>query len=118
MVRINGMNALDDGASFTGTPTIAEIATFDSVLVDDDGQILLEDGDLLGQENELLLANRAVNSAAYVSAVSGITVPVGKGIEFTASGGSANTTSTIRATCSTDSSPAETLVYDLYLDWE
>jgi len=42
----------------------------------------------------------------------------GKAILFTASGGTAGTEYRVRVTCGTDSSPAETLVYDLLLDWE
>jgi len=91
LVRVNGTNDLDDGASFTGTPTVAEQDT-----------------------SVLTLDNKAVNSEAY-TATDGTTVAIGKAIEFTAAGGAAGTSYTIRCTCSTDSSPGETLVYDLVL---
>ena len=94
LVRVDGTDDLDDGASFTGTPTVVEVTTSD-----------------------LTLTNKAVNSATYTD-IDGATVAIGKGLQFTASGGSAGTTYTIRVTCSTDSSPAETLVYDLKLNWE
>ena len=95
LVRINATSDLDDGASFTGTPTVAEVTTSD-----------------------LTLANNIVNTATYTDAITGNTVAIGKGIQFTAAGGTADTTYRVRVTCSTDSSPAETIVYDLLLDWE
>lgn len=95
LVRINGTNDLDDGASFTGTPTVAEVTTTD-----------------------LTLDNKAVNTATYSDSVTGETVAIGKGIQFTVAGGTRNYTYRVRVTCSTDSSPAETLVYDVLIDWE
>jgi hypothetical protein len=94
MVRINCTDDLDDGASLTGTPTVAEQTTSD-----------------------LTLDDKAVNAATYSCAVTGKTVAIGKAIEFTVAGGSAGTDYTVRCTCSTDSSPAETLVYDVILSW-
>lgn len=92
LVRINCTRDLDSGASLTGTPTIVEVTT-----------------------TALTLANKKVNTATYVEADTGDTVAVGKALEFTVTGGVAGTTYTIRATCATNSSPAETLVYDLTL---
>lgn len=92
VVRINCTRDLDSGASLTGTPTIVEVTT-----------------------TALTLASKAVNAATYIESQTGDTVAIGKALEFTVTGGVAGTTYTIRASCSTNSSPAETLVYDLYL---
>lgn len=89
LVRINCTRDLDDGASLTGTPTVVEVTT-----------------------TALTLSLKIVNTAAYTDSVTGETVAVGKGIQFVCSGGVAGNTYTIRATCTTNSSPAETLVYD------
>lgn len=92
LVRVNCTQDLDDGASLTGTPTIAEVTT-----------------------TALTLGSKAVNSATYSDAVTGRTVSVGKALQFTVAGGVAGTSYTVRCTCGTNSSPAETLVYDLLL---
>jgi len=94
MVRIDCTDDLDDGASFTGTPTVAEQTTSD-----------------------LTIANEAVNTSTYSCSASKETVAIGKAIEFTVAGGSAGTEYTVRVTCGTDSTPAETLVYDIILAW-
>lgn len=94
VVRVNYTDVLDDGATLTGTPT----------MIDGAGVLTLD--------------NKAVNSATYSDAVTGTTVAVGKAVLFTAAGGVAGTSYTITVTVSTDSSPAETLVYDLILTWE
>jgi hypothetical protein len=94
LVRVNCTNDLDDGASLTGTPTIVEVTT-----------------------SALTLAGKAVNSATYTDAVTGTTVAVGKALQFTVTGGVVGTSYTIRCTCATNSTPAETLVYDLVLSF-
>jgi hypothetical protein len=94
LVRLDATDDLDDGASFTGTPTVAEVTTSD-----------------------LTLDNKIVNTATYSDSQTGRTVAIGKGIQFTAAGGTAGQSHTVRVTCSTDSSPAETLVYDLTITW-
>ena len=94
LVHIDCTRDLDSGAKLTGTPTIAEVTT-----------------------TALTLANKKVNTTTYVDSVRGSTVAIGKALEFTATGGVAGTTYTIRATCGTDSTPAETLVYDLQLTY-
>lgn len=94
LVRINCTRDLDSGASLTGTPTIVEVTT-----------------------TALTLANKKVNTATYVESQTGDTVAIGKALEFTVTGGTAGSTYTIRATCSTNSTPAETLVYDLALTY-
>ena len=92
VVRLNCTNDLDDGASLTGTPTVAEVTT-----------------------SVLTLGSKTVNAATYSDSETGKTVAIGKGIVFTATGGVAGTSYTVRATCGTNSTPAETLVYDLIL---
>jgi len=96
MVRINCTDDLDDGASLTGTPTVAELVTED-----------------------LTLENKAVNTSSYTSEAQkkSRTVNSGKGIEFTVSGGKEGRQYIIQVSCGTDSSPAETLVYHLILEW-
>ena len=95
LCRVNCTDDLDSGVSLTGSPTVAEVTTSD-----------------------LTLANKIVNTATYTDDVTGNTVAIGKGIQFTVSGGSAGTTYRVRITCSTDGSPAETLVFDVLIDWE
>ena len=95
LVRVDFTRDLDEGASLTGTPTVLEVTT-----------------------TALTLANKKVNTSSYTKAGSGATVAVGKAVEFTAAGGADGMTYTIRVACGTDSSPAETLVYDLQLSWD
>lgn len=93
LVRVDATSDLDDGASFTGTPTVAEVTT-----------------------TALTLANKTVTSASYTDN-SGATVAAGKAVQFTVAGGVAGTQYRVRVSCGTDSSPAETLVYDVLIDW-
>jgi hypothetical protein len=94
IVRLNCTNDLDDGASLTGTPTVTEVTTSD-----------------------LTIANKAVNSATYSDSVTQGTVAIGKAVICTVAGGTAGSTYTLRITVSTDSTPAETLVYDVQISW-
>lgn len=94
LVRVNCTNDLDDGASLTGTPTIAEVTT-----------------------TALTLGSKSVNAATYSDAVTGKMVAIGKGLQFTVAGGVAGVTYSVRCTCATNSSPAETLVYDIVLTY-
>lgn len=62
----------------------------------------------------LTISNEAVNTATYSESISCDTVGIGKALQFTV------TTSTaglyqIRLTAVTDSTPARTIVYDMYL---
>ena len=93
-MRVNCTEDLDDSASLTGTPTITEQTTSD-----------------------LTLGNKVVTSTTYTDSVTGETVAAGKAFSFTATGGTAGTAYRIRASVATDSSPAETLVYDLILTY-
>jgi hypothetical protein len=95
VVRVNCTADLDDGASLTGTPTVVEVTT-----------------------TALTLGDKAVNAATYTDANTGRTVAAGKAVQFTVAGGVAGTTYRVRVTVGTDSTPAETLVYDLLLSWE
>lgn len=94
LLRINATDDLDDGSSLVGTPTILEVTT-----------------------TALTLANKAVNSATYTDAVTGETVAIGKALQFTLQGGVAGTEYRIRAMCSTNSTPAETLLYDVLVSF-
>lgn len=92
VVHVDCTRDLDTSVKLTGTPTIVEVTT-----------------------TALTLGDKKVNTATYVDSIRGNTVAIGKALEFTVTGGVAGTSYTIRATCGTDSSPAETLVYDLTL---
>ena len=72
----------------TGTPMIVEVTTTD-----------------------LTLASKAVSTAAL--SINGRTVAIGKAVQFTGAGFVDGVTYTIRVTVSTDSTPAEVIVYDL-----
>jgi len=95
LIRFDFTEDLEAGASLTGTPTVAELTT-----------------------TALTLANKAVNTTTYVDDLSGATVAVGKAVEFTCAGGVAGTTYRVRITVSTDSTPTETLVWDVLISWE
>lgn len=95
IVRVNATRDLDDGASLTGTPTVVEVTTSD-----------------------LTIANKQVNTATYSDSCTNATVAIGKAVEFTIAGGTSGTTYRIRVTVSTDSTPAETLVYDLQVTYQ
>lgn len=91
VVSINYSDVLDSGELLTGTPTVTEVSTAN-----------------------LSLANKLVSTATYTESFSGETVAIGKAVQFTV------TTSTaglyqIRVSVATDSSPARTLVRDLYV---
>ena len=95
VVAVNYTDHLDSGELLTGTPTVAEQTTSD-----------------------LTLANKAVNTATYLEAVSGDTVAIGAAVQFSALGGTAaNSPYTIRVTVTTDATPARTFVRDLLLSW-
>ena len=95
LIRFDFTDDLDDGASLTGTPTVAEVTT-----------------------TALTLASKAVNTTTYVDSDTGATVAVGKAVQFTCAGGVAGTTYRVRITVSTDSTPTETLVWDVLISWE
>ena len=87
-------NKLDSGESLSGTPTVAEVSTSD-----------------------LTIANAAVNTAALT--VNNKSVAIGKAVQFKASGWTvANSPYTIRITCGTDSTPAQTVKGDVVFDVE
>ena len=95
LVRVNYTKLLDSDVSLTGTPLVDEVTTSD-----------------------LTLANKAVNTDTYVDANTGKTVAVAKAIQFTIAGGTSGQSYTVRVTVSTDSTPVETLEYDLIITWE
>lgn len=91
VVSINYSDVLDSGELLTGTPTVTEVSTAN-----------------------LSLANKLVSTATYVESFSGETVAVGKAVQFTVSTSTAGLYQ-IRVSVATDSSPARTLVRDLYV---
>ena len=77
---------LDSGESLTGTPTVAEQTTTD-----------------------LTITNKVVSAAALT--IKGESVPAGRAVQFKVSGQLvASSPYTIKITCTTDSSPAQTLI--------
>lgn len=92
MVSVSFAKWLDGSASLTGTPTVVEVGT-----------------------SALTLANKAVNASAIV--VNGVTVAIGKAVQFsvvTPSDG-AGTNYRVRVTATTNGSPAEAEPVDLIL---
>ena len=81
-VSFNGK--LDDGELLTGTVTTAEVTTTD-----------------------LTFANQAVSTAALT--INGVSTAIGKAAQFKVSGGTAGQTYSIKVSCATDSTPAQTL---------
>jgi len=81
-------NKLDSGELLTGTPTVVEVTTAN-----------------------LALSNKATNSAAITLFADGrpVTVAIGQAVQFNVVGGTAGTEYTIRISCGTDASPAQTL---------
>lgn len=78
-------DVLDEGELLSGTPTVAEQTTAD-----------------------LTIANKAVSTAALV--ILGETIAIGRAAQFKVSGQLvASSPYTIKVTCGTDSSPAQTL---------
>ena len=94
LIRFDLTDDLEAGASLSGTPTVSEVTTTD-----------------------LTLANKAVNTSTYVDDLTGETIAVGKAVQFTCAGGSAGTTYRVRVTVSTDSTPTETLVWDVLISF-
>jgi len=79
-------DALDSGESLTGTPTVEEQTTTD-----------------------LTITNETVSDTALT--IKDKSVPAGRAVQFLVSGQLiANSPYTIKITCSTDSSPAQTLI--------
>lgn len=90
-VAVDVRGLLDDGELATGTPTIVEVTTSD-----------------------LTIANKAVSSTALT--ILGESVAAGEAIQCKVSGGTANTSYTIRITFGTDSDPAQTRIVDILID--
>jgi hypothetical protein len=84
-VAVDFRGKLDDGELLTGAPTIAEVTT-----------------------TNLTFANQAVNTSAIK--IRGVSVAIGQAVQFKVSGGTADTTYTIRITVGTTATPAQTLI--------
>ena len=85
---VSFQDLLDDDELLTGTPTVVDLA------------------------GELTLASKAINTAAIPVRINGVfvwEVAIGKAVQFTVTGGTAGTTYTIRVTCGSDGSPAQTV---------
>ena len=81
---VNFSGKLDAGEKLTGTPVVVEVSSTD-----------------------LSLGSKAV-SVAIIN-ISGVDVPIGEAVQFSVSGGVADTKYEINVSCTTDSSPAQTL---------
>ena len=90
-MKVDFTDALKDSALLTGTPTIVEVTTSD-----------------------LTIDNKAINTAEVT--VRGEAVAIGKGVLASVSGGTANTTYTIKVTVSTDETATQTFVTNYLLE--
>lgn len=86
-VAVSFSGKLDDGELLTGTPTVTEVSP--------------------SSPQALSFSNIAVNTAALT--INGVTVPIGEAVQFSLSGGVANTAYTIKIAVGTDATPAQTL---------
>jgi hypothetical protein len=84
-VAVDFTELLDSGESLTGTPTVTEITTTD-----------------------LTFANVAVNTA--ILTIYGVSVAVGKAVQFKVSGQLAGVTYKIKLSATTDATPAQTII--------
>jgi len=81
---VSFIGKLESAELLTGTPTVAEVTTTD-----------------------LALSNKVVSTAALT--ISGVVVASGKAVQFAVSGGVAGVTYAVNVSCTTDSTPAQTL---------
>lgn len=87
LCTVSFRDILSSGELLTGTPTVAEVTTSD-----------------------LTLTSKAINTVAVpVGDVYPEQVAIGQAVQYLAAGGTAGTTYTIRVTCGTDGSAAQTL---------
>lgn len=84
-VSFSGM--LDEGELLTGTPTVVDNSP--------------------PSPEALTFSNIAVSTTALT--INGISVPAGEAVQFSLSGGVVNTAYTIKISCGTDATPAQTL---------
>lgn len=89
-VSIRVSDLLDDDEKLTGTPTAAEVDTSD-----------------------LTITNVVVSSAAVT--INHVSVPAGEAIQFMISGGTEYTDYQILITATTDTTPAQTIVFRILL---
>lgn len=86
LFSVDFTDVLESGEKLTGTPTVIEVTSTD-----------------------LMIANKSVNTAILI--INNKTVAIGKAIQFKVSGHLvSHTPYTIKITCGTDSSPAQTKV--------
>lgn len=90
-VAVSFSGKLDSSELLTGTPTIVEVTT-----------------------SALTLTNKVVSTASLT--INGLTVITGEAIQFTVAGGTAGNAYTIKISCGTDSTPAQTLYGSLIID--
>jgi len=79
---------LDSGELLTGTPTVVDCSP--------------------PSPETLVFTSIAVNTA--ILTINGESVPIGEAVQFKVTGGVAGIKYTIKATCGTDSTPAQTLI--------
>ena len=95
VIRVDFTDQLDEGASITGTPTAVEQTTSD-----------------------LTIDNVAATTADYTDDYTRATVSAGKAVLFRVAGGSAGDTHTVLVTAVSDSSPDETIPWNVVFNWE
>lgn len=90
---ISFVNRLDSGELLTGTPAITEIGTSD-----------------------LTITNNVVNTAQLI--INNETVAIGQAVQYSISGGNANTTYILSVSCGTDATPSQNLYgrIQIYVD--
>ena len=90
LVRVSFAGKLVSGDLLTGTPTI------------------VQDSKTPSTATALTLGDKAVTTAE--TTINGETVAIAKGVEFTVTAGEADSSYIVKITCSTDGTPAETLL--------
>jgi hypothetical protein len=85
--------------------------SFDYVL--DDGELLTGTPSIASVPSGLTFANAKVNTVALT--INGITVAIGKAVQFKVSGGTSGVQYQMEVSCATDASPAQTIYAELEL---
>jgi len=91
VAAVSFQGKLDSGELLTGTPTVVEVTTSD-----------------------LTLGDKAVSTTALT--IDGTSNAIGEAVVFSITGGTAGTAYTIKVTCGTDSTPAQTLITNVTLE--
>lgn len=86
-IAVSFSGKLDDGELLTGTPTVIEVNP--------------------SSPQALTFSNIAINTS--ILTINDISTPTGEAVQCSVSGGVANAAYTIKVSCGTDSTPAQTL---------